>query len=64
MRAAGHEGERLVSGPRPCAGPANMRRGSAQKGAAITRSPGRYAPVATAHGAPVDVAHGAGRLIL
>lgn len=31
MRAAGHGGKRLVSGPRPCAGPANMRRGTAQK---------------------------------
>ena len=35
-----------------------------RKEAAITRSPGRCAPVATAHGAPVDVAHGARRLIL
>ena len=29
--AQGHGGKRLVSGPRPCAGPANMRRGTAQK---------------------------------
>ena len=28
--AQGHGGERLITGPRPCAGPANMRRGSAQ----------------------------------
>ena len=73
----GHEGERLITGPRPCAGPANMRRGSAQslpgpmgfrtpmgragrracapwteKGRRLSRSPGRCAPVATAHGAP------------
>ncbi len=51
--AQGHEGERLVSGPRPCAGPANMRRGSAQKrGGDFHAHRGVLLPVATAHGAP------------
>ena len=53
-----YRGRVRVQVRRTCAG------GLLKKGAAITRSPGRYAPVATAHGAPVDVAHGAGRLVL
>ena len=39
----GHGGERLITGPRPCAGPANMRRGVCSK---FARSYG----VAHAHG--------------
>ena len=56
--AQGHEGERLVSGPRPWAGPANMRRGTAQKrggdtlAGAVLRGPRPRVPPVVGGGCP------------
>ena len=54
----GHGGERLVSGPRPWAGPANMRRGTAQKGAVIFTLTGAYCYPWPRHTGPPDIAPG------